>query len=333
MFHLNRKTYASHYKYLRTNHGVKLFLLLILINLSAVFTTPLNSFSEETVSEEAVKEANETQIKGLMAALDDPNPLVQAKAINELAELNYEPALPQIVKFIEGDNLYTKSAATKAVGKMDKLTPKITALIVQNLKDPDNRIRYSSATTIAEYRSLKNNQISPVIALLSDEDYKIRLSAITIIKNNVEVSKKQIPQILQLMKDENPDVRFSAVSALGKMGPAGKKNIKSILALLKDNEPIVRSSAALAIGDFGPSGAEYAGDVVELLSDPNKYTQAAAIKSLGRIGKLNKEQILLVIGFLNSRNKLAVIAAIGALGNIGKSNKETAGMLALELRI
>jgi len=302
----------------------KLFLLIILISLSAVISSPHNSFSQE-----AVKETNETQIKGLMAALYDTNPLVQAKAINELAELNYEPVLPQIVKFIKGDNLYTKAAATKAVGKMDKLSPEITALIVQNLSDPDKRIRYSSAMTLAEYGSLKNNQIPPVITLLSDEDYKTRLLAIIIIKNNVEASKKQIPQILQLMKDENPEVRSSAVRALGKMGPAGRKNINAIIALLKDKNPKVRSSAAFVIGDFGPSAAEHAADVVKLLNDPNKHVQASAINYLGKIGVLNKEQILLVISFLKSNNALAVDAAIVALGTWVRHSGQTQHQLHL----
>lgn len=109
MSHLTSSTYVSLYKYLRTNLVVELFLLIILINLSAVISSPHNSFSQE-----AVKETNETQIKGLMAALYDTNPLVQAKAINELAELDYQPALPQILKFIEGENIYTKSAAINA---------------------------------------------------------------------------------------------------------------------------------------------------------------------------------------------------------------------------
>ena len=50
MSHLTSSTYVSLYKYLRTNLVVELFLLIILINLSAVISSPHNS-SPQTMSD------------------------------------------------------------------------------------------------------------------------------------------------------------------------------------------------------------------------------------------------------------------------------------------
>ncbi len=54
---------------------------------------------------------------------------------NNLAELNYEPALPKIVGFIEAENIYTKTAAINAVTVMNQLTPDVASLIIENLSN------------------------------------------------------------------------------------------------------------------------------------------------------------------------------------------------------
>jgi len=258
MYHLVRHLLLSNYnRDLARIFGMGLFA--ILLNLSLI---NYNSISDESEKEpEQSQQANQSLYNGLIRALDDPNPTVRAIAINNLAELNYEPALPKIVGFIGAENIYTKTAATNAVTVMNQLTPEVASLIIENLSNKDSRIRYSSARALSQYKNLNDKQIPQIIELLSDKDYKARMAAVIIIKNNAEVSAKQIPQILELMKNENPEVRAASVSALGKLGTSGQKNINAILPLLSDADPNVRTNATLAIGDFGAAAAGHANDV------------------------------------------------------------------------
>ncbi|MGB3364116.1 MAG: HEAT repeat domain-containing protein, partial [Thermodesulfobacteriota bacterium] len=125
----------------------------------------LSFISHDSISDEAGKEpelsgqTNPSQHDGLMRALDDPNPMVRAIAINNLAELNYEPALPRIVEFIKAENTYTKIAAINAVVVMDQLTPDTASLIIENLSNKDSRVRYSSVRALSQYSNLNDKQI------------------------------------------------------------------------------------------------------------------------------------------------------------------------------
>ena len=106
MYHIIRSLNDKIYCALKFNLILAICLLAILLNLSS-----LNhySFSDQAGKELSRSQENEL-IPGLMEALSDPNPVVRAKAINGLAKLNYNPALPHIIKFIESTNNELKNS-------------------------------------------------------------------------------------------------------------------------------------------------------------------------------------------------------------------------------
>ena len=108
MYHLVRHLLLSNYnRDLARIFGMGLFA--ILLNLSLINYNSISDESEKEPdqSQQTNTQYSESQYKGLIRALDDPSPAVRAIAINNLAELNYEPALPKIVGFIEAENIYT----------------------------------------------------------------------------------------------------------------------------------------------------------------------------------------------------------------------------------
>ena len=182
------------------------------------------------------------QLQGMLAALDDPDPDVWVKALEEMSEYDLKPVevpserVEQIGKFLSYEDEDVRKAAARAVGHMGAEAKDLIPQLQQLFRDEDSDVRKAAAEAV--------------------------------VKVGAE-AKDLIPQLLQLLMDENSDVREKAAWAVGKIG---KLNTQQILPILNAAHRNRDKEATLRFLAYFVSGGEYdALTLVKWLGSPEQY--------------------------------------------------------------
>ena len=182
------------------------------------------------------------QLQGMLAALDDPDPDVWVKALEEMSEYDLKPVevpserVEQIGKFLSHEDEDVRSAAARAVGEMGAEAKDLIPQLLQLFRDGNSHVREAAAEAV--------------------------------VKVGAE-AKDLIPQLLQLLMDENSDVREAAARAVGKIG---KLNTQQILPILNAAHRNRDKEATLRFLAYFVSGGEYdALTLIQWLGSPEQY--------------------------------------------------------------
>jgi len=159
------------------------------------------------------------------------------------------PALPSLIKTLQGKEMRARSNATIALGMMG-----------------------SSAQAAVE----------PLIALLTEEDFILRSAAARALGKIGRKAKKAVPLLEELLRDRH--VRTAAAEALRRLQPGIlEKNIPLFIEVLHQNSGTPRQYAIQILGDLGPAAEEAIPALQELLFDWDTSVQDAARYAIQRI--------------------------------------------------
>jgi HEAT repeat protein len=269
------------------------------------------------------------EIKGIVAALNDPYAGVRLAAADKLGEYkldnpkslidasnkgnnqeSYNKLVQQLREQLsstdkdEQEKNTSRQAAASALGNMQaKEIAKDVALL---LKNSDTSIRDSAASALGNMQA--KEFAKDVALLLKNSDTSIRNSAASALGNMQ--AKEFAKEVFLLLKDSNSDVRSSAASALGNM--QAKEFAKDVALLLKDSDEQVRRSAAEALGNM--QAKEVAKDVALLLKDSDEQVRRSAAEALGNMQA--KEYAKNVVLLLKDNDTIIRIFAAKALGDM-----------------
>jgi HEAT repeat protein len=236
------------------------FLILLIVVLSTHWVSAENHKSKPQTWE----------INGVMAALKDPQILVQAEAARWLSGYkldnpqslitNYEDVKNRFVQLLKYSDWDVRTAAIEglgAIGAKDK-APGIAEIFgdpgsVQQFNS-DNHIRRIAVETLG---ILKAKEQAPVlVGLLKDPNpygnsyaasVNIRYAVIEALK--AMEADDQVPKIAQLLTDKDSEVVVFAIDALGAL--RAKDRAGEIVKLLKSSEDRIREGAAKALKAMG----------------------------------------------------------------------------------
>ncbi len=144
---------------------------------------------------------------------------------------------------------------------------------IQNLKSPDQHIRWHAA------RNLRERGPAPKA--------RIAIQALT--------------QATE--KDPSIDVRVEAVLALGSIGKAYPDAVDALMGLVSDKRNQLNQWAVIALGDAGPGAKNAVGRILEYLKSASNSEQIFdSLETLGKIGPSAKQAIPIIEKYLNNSN-------------------------------
>ncbi len=245
-------------------------------------------------------------IPGFLKSLQDKDGLVRVAAIESLAGIG-APAVPELVKLMNGkdkmrrfnsivavgmmgpdgedalpalletlkkkDAQYLKCDMIETIGRMKHKGKPAVIPLLKLLNDPRKEVRLGSAWALGEIKD--DRAVKPLIAALEDADEKVRETAIKSLGKTANL--EAVPSLITSLASSFKECRFRAAIALGKI-----KDIRatdSLIRSLSDPCERVRSASAWALGKIGDKRA--IGPLKNALKDSDDQVRKKAAQSLG----------------------------------------------------
>ncbi|AOX01123.1 hypothetical protein BJP34_18235 [Moorena producens PAL-8-15-08-1] len=300
---------------------------------------------KEIYTEETKPETELWQLKGIVAALDDPDPEVWVKAFDKLSRYDLEQLKPpleipkdrieQIVGCLGYEN-QTKSvqskvraSAAQALGEMGAAATQYAPQIGQLLTDSDSDVRAKAASALGNMGAAASEYIPQIAKLLTDSDSDVHVSATYALGKMGAAATQYAPQIVERLTDSDLSARLSAASALGQMGATNKDIAPQILPLLTHSDSYVSDSAAYALGQMGAAASKYVPQILPLLTNSDRNVRYSAVLALREMGAAASEYAPQIVERLtDSHNSLLDTTVAEVLGEMGTAASEYATQIA-----
>jgi HEAT repeat protein len=275
----------------------------------------------------AVAQPTLADLRARLAAATDENGRVDA--IDAIADLgqNARPALDELVKYCDHEEIRTRWHAARAVGMIGEDAIAALPVLVRMLGDTDPIAATQAAAAIGHIRADDHraaDALPAAAAAAYDEakraliqatvhpDARVRrasLRAIGILRPPVDVLG---PLFAKQLADADPSVVLPAVRSLADIGgPA----VPLLVDALK--HPKSRYWAAIALAEIGPEAAPAVDVLTEQLSSADVHECVQAMIALGAIGKRAAPAVDDLVRELESREPARRLGAAFALGRIG----------------
>ena len=254
--------------------------------------------------EEPKPKPQEWQINGILAALEDAYPGVQASSLRRLTE-------------------YDAKALQDLPKRTEELAQKAAILLKIPKQDPD--VRDAAVGALGNLGNAAKSYIPDLTNLLKDKNgyFPSRLTA-AIALSNLGNAEPYIPDILNLLKDNPKDSgTHRAVDALSNLGSAATPYVLDLANLLKDEtqNSEIRVGSAIALSKLGNVAKPYISDILNLLKDRTKDSEdrIKVGKALGNFGEAAKPFIPDIVNILrdSKQDSETRIRAAQALSNFG----------------
>jgi HEAT repeat protein len=184
-----------------------------------------------------------------------------------------EPAADHLIRVARGENDASRIVALNALNDLG--SPKALPLLIENLEDPVDDVRWKAAEALGMIGS--DEAVGPLLELLGDEHSHIRIAAL---KSLASIgSDMLLDPARDLLSAEGAWIRAGAVDALGILG-TGEAAVLIATALDDENE-WVRTKAIVSLvrcgSDAGCSGLE------ALKEDPDWEVRIYASEAVKRL--------------------------------------------------
>lgn len=162
----------------------------------------------------------------LINALDDDDPFIRFTAVEALAWLGDNDAVPAIVRMLSDESYTNRIAAIRALGEIGE---KSVVLAVAHMMDDDKLLVREVAAEILG--KLKGKEAIPALlqGMASDEGFMRRTSIESLGEIGIDDA---VPHLLPYLDQDNPQIRWAVVEALGKI--ADPRAIPDLANLLGD---------------------------------------------------------------------------------------------------
>ncbi|MGD2183191.1 HEAT repeat domain-containing protein [Lusitaniella coriacea] len=242
------------------------------------------------------------QIQGISTALDDPNPRIQAEALEKAVEYDLneseflkiipESRIAQIAVLLDSESNEVREVAIKVIGQMGEVATEQAPKLVELLEARNSLIRKLAAEALGRIGDGAKAQIPKLLELMQDRSPGREVSNVAAVAlgSMGDAAKAQIPKLLELLQDQEGNARSEALATLERMRETAKSSAPAIAALLKD--PTLNSRLKLKIVyllvQWGKATPEDAFRLIEPLGSGSNDTQIAAAKALGQMGETAK---------------------------------------------
>jgi len=222
----------------------------------------------------------------LVAALDDPDPAVQAHVYGAIASLGdeivprvaerlHDPAThDKAVRLLGLMGAEAKGAVPHLVTALEKAAPEqrrellftlaaigpdsaaATPALVKALADPDEDLRVSACYALGKIGPAAAAAAPELRKNLDSQDRVIRLVSVwallRIVPNDKNIVDLAVPLLTKVVEEGETELaRYEAAASLGDIGAPAKSAVPALQKALEDESPAVREAAAEALKQIG----------------------------------------------------------------------------------
>jgi HEAT repeat protein len=185
----------------------------------------------------------------LVKALDDPDPIVRAVALQAIDAMAPDLPAGALGKLL---GLFPDVDAIKAVAKFGPAAKEAIPRLAELLNHKEASVRFQSAKALGKIGAASVPHVPELIRLMgSDPDDKVREISAEVIGQLGPAAAAAFPQavpaLAKALKDPAWNVRRDAVRSLGQLGPAAKGVLNEVKTAVKDGNELVRTAAATAV--------------------------------------------------------------------------------------
>ncbi len=188
------------------------------------------------------------------------------------------------------------------------------APLIEALKDPEWKVRESSAEALGYFTNASKQSIRPLLDCLQDDRIEVRRVAVLSLSRLGKGLASVEEALRQANEDSDQGLKTNALVALAIMGKSDDKSLPVLMkALGSENEPTALS-AGLALTNIGRESPEkVVPSLAEALNSKEELLARNALKILGRM-KGNAKQVLPEVaqkyGKVDPKNRLPVLQAV-----------------------
>ncbi len=249
-------------------------------------------------------------------ALDNPNPIIKANAIEIVANTGQKQLMPRVQMLLRDDYVPVRFAAAVAVGDTEYYLAKNVVQRLAQVADENTKI----AADYAMYRLGYKQYLDPIRQAVTSSDQTVRANAVVLL------GKAGDPNVLELLywaKDDDnsePKVRYQATEAIARLGD--EQIVPKIWTMLVSKFVENKIIGIKAMGALGTVQAKEA--LFTKLDDDIVEVRLAAAEQLALLGDTSGEQVVLSVfeehltaGLdKQSQERIMVLTAL-AIGRLG----------------
>lgn len=256
-------------------------------------------------------------VQELLGKLRDADLIVRSLAANELAKRcrEDEGMVDRVAAMLHEPAAETRQFAVVALAGSG--SPKAVPHVAAMLKDRDTVVRESVGTIIRETRSKDPGYVAPLIAALKDPEARVRSSSAAALGGQGDA--RAIDPLIAATKDTDFAVRVHALQSLGELG--GEKAKAAAAAGLADPDGRVRFSAARVLA--GMRDPRAVPTLIDLLGSKESMVAPEAAHLLGELGdRRAADALATAVKSDDPHLRDAAAWALGRLGAAGGSGGE-----------
>ncbi len=197
-----------------------------------------------------------------LPTIRDPKQGIDRSPADLLKEADFmQPVLdkemPQVMVLLRDPDVRIRRSTAEALEVLEEKSEPAMAGLILALQDPDRFVRWTSAKTLGFTPHKKAGPaIMPLAKLLSDPDLNLRIAAAASLEALGPVASEAVPALAQAIRSGDVEARLAAMYALMRIGPeASKAAIPALIQCLDDREPRIVKTACEVIEEIGPPAA------------------------------------------------------------------------------
>jgi HEAT repeat protein len=267
----------------------------------------------------ALEPGAQTDVDALGRCLSNRRVEVRLYAAKVLSRLggNAQPVLTELVAALGDDDKRVRSQAAAAIGEIGSNAKSAVPQLIDTTKDSDQELRKQAFSSLGKI-GRTDDSFQALIATLKTDEKPVREMAISTLAQFESLRPDDLPTLEATLKSEYPDVRLFCVGALGKMG---KPAARLLIPILNDRESAVRTKAAEVLGDL--KAADAVPKLTTCLSqETDAGFRSTVVQALTKIGPEAKTAAPTLGKILREKDpelQRRVLKALGAIGPEAKS--------------
>ena len=226
--------------------------------------------------------------------------------------------------------LWTEASPAQKDGDDKKKKPDPTPEGLKALQNPDAKVRYRAAQTLADLGPVAKFAVPDLREALKDKNALVRVKvAEALWKIEKTPNTILLPVLLQALKDKDPGVRAAAPPVIAMLGGKAKSAVSALVEALQDKELDVKLAAVTALGELGSTAKDSAKELLALTTDKEFFLLEPFVGAT--LANLGPSVVPVLTATLADKLADRSRVAVYALGTIGPGAASSAGALAKSL--
>jgi HEAT repeat protein len=209
-----------------------------------------------------------------------PEPQVRSRVVNVLDKMGPAggPAGKDLVAALDDPDPLVRAGAARVIGNLAPNVPGAVAALIKLFPERE------AIRAVAEFRAAGAAAAPALTALTRHPDAAVRRNAVRTLGRIGQAALPALPDLMTLTTgDPEAGVREQSAEAIGELGAAAAAGIPSLVTALRDGDAKVRRDAVRSLGQMGPTARKVLDSVAALAADPDENVRKAAVDAARKI--------------------------------------------------